>query len=289
MSSPADIDISALEQKLNTEKIGRALRFFPAIDSTNEEIKRNAAKNFLEGTVVIADHQTRGKGRRGRSWHSEPAMGLYLSTLLKPNLPPEDLACLTLMAGVATVSAVQRHTPATLKWPNDILVNGKKLAGILCECIAEPGTHPAVIVGIGINLNHTRFPENIRDVATSLKLETGENVNCAEVARHLLQNLDAEYKEFLRGKRGNLIRKWTEQSDMFGKTVTVRQKGKVQTGTALGLNPQGKLILQTPGGEQRLIDSGELPVVETIGKNSSHRENFLPADDGTSREGKSYR
>ena len=228
------------------------------------------AENLSEGAVVIADHQTRGRGRQGRSWHSEPATGLYLSTLLKPNLPPEKLACLTLMAGVAAVSAIHQQTsaPAKLKWPNDILLNGKKLAGILCECIAKSGNTPAVIVGIGINLNHTSFPESIKDTATSLKLETGKNVDRADLILSLLQNLDSEYKEFLQGKRENLIHKWTEQSDMFGKTVTVYQKGKNQTGTALGLNPQGKLILQTPEGEQQLLDSGELLAVGTNGKNS---------------------
>jgi len=258
LASPADIDISALEQKLATARIGRSLRFFSEIDSTNEEIKRNLAENLPEGAVVIADHQTHGRGRQGRSWHSEYGSGLYLSTLLKPDLPLEDLASLTLMAGIATISAIPQQTSAKLKWPNDILMNGKKIAGILCECIAKPGAYPAVIVGIGINLNHTRFPENIQDIATSLKLETGKDVDRTQLALSLLQNLDSEYEEFLQGKMDNLVRKWTEHSDMFGKTVTVSQKGKKQTGTAIGLNPQGKLILQTPDGKQHLLDSGEL-------------------------------
>ena len=258
LASPADIDITALEQNLRTARIGRPLRILAQIDSTNEEIKRNLAANLPEGAVVIADHQTHGRGRQGRSWYSEPATGLYLSTLLKPNLPPEDLACLTLMAGVATVSAIQQQTSALtkLKWPNDILLNGKKIAGILCECIAEPGSHPSIIIGIGINLNHTSFPESLQDIATSLKMETGQTVDRTQLALSLLQNLDSEFKDF--GNRENLIRKWTEQSDMFGKTVTIHQKGKEQTGIALGLNPQGKLILQTPDGKQHLLDSGEL-------------------------------
>ena len=173
------------------------------------------------------------------------------------------------MAGVATISAIPQQTSAKLKWPNDILLNGKKIAGILCECITEPGAHPAVIVGIGINLNHTGFPKNIQDIATSLKMETGKNVDRTELILSLLQNLDSEYKDFLQGKRENLIRKWTEQSDMFGKTVTVSQKGKIQTGTAIGLNPQGKLILQTPDGKQHLLDSGELLATGATGKTTS--------------------
>ncbi len=256
LASPADIDIKALEQKLASGKIGHPLRFFPEIDSTNEEIRRGLAGNLAEGAVVIADQQTHGRGRLGRSWHSEPATGLYISTLLKPDLPLENLACITLMAGVATVATIGQQ--AKLKWPNDILVNGKKIAGILCECIVRPGTHPIVIVGIGINLNHTHFPEDIKNIATSLKLETGKTTNRNDLALSLLKNLDHEYKEFLSGNRENLIRKWTENSDQFGKTVTIQQKGRSQTGKAIGLNPQGKLILQTPDGKQHLIDSGEL-------------------------------
>jgi BirA family transcriptional regulator, biotin operon repressor / biotin---[acetyl-CoA-carboxylase] ligase len=234
------------------------MRFLSQIDSTNEEIKRNLAENLPEGAVVIANHQTQGRGRQGRSWHSEPGTGLYLSTLLRPDLPLENLACITLMAGVATLSAIKHHASATLKWPNDILINGKKLAGILCECVVESGGSPAVILGIGINLNHTRMPENIQDTATSLKLETGLNVDHTDMAFSLLQSLNFEYSGFLQGKYEALIHKWTEQSDMFGKTVTVYQKGKALVGIALGLNPQGKLILQTPEGEQHILDSGEV-------------------------------
>lgn len=158
------------------------------------------------------------------------------------------------MAGVATVSAIGQH--AKLKWPNDILLNGKKLAGILCEHIQ--GSSPSVIVGIGINLNQTHFPEDIQGIATSLKLETGKEINRTDMAHNLLENLDHEYEEFLQGKNENLIRKWTENSDLFGKTVTNQQKGKLLTGKAIKLDPQGRLVLQTPDGEQHILDSGEL-------------------------------
>ena len=162
------------------------------------------------------------------------------------------------MVGVATASAIQRLAPVKLKWPNDILLNGKKLAGILCECIYKPGSTPAVIVGIGINLNHTSFPKEIQGIATSLKLETGKTVNRTDLVLNLLQNLNSEYLEFLQKKNDSLIRKWTQQTDMFGKTITVHQKGKTLVGIAPKLNPQGKLILQTPEGKQHILDSGEL-------------------------------
>jgi|FLOH01.1.fsa_nt_gi BirA family transcriptional regulator, biotin operon repressor / biotin---[acetyl-CoA-carboxylase] ligase len=259
--SPSDIDISALESRLTTAKIGRPMQILAEIDSTNEEIGRNPT--LPEGAVIIANQQTQGRGRQGRSWYSEPGTGLYLSTLLKPDLPSEKLSLITLMVGVATVSAIGQHSK--LKWPNDILLNGKKLAGILCEHI--PGTTPVIIVGIGINLNQTRFPEDIQDIATSLKLETGKTVNRADLVISLLENLDHEYEEFLQGKNENLIRKWTENSDLFGKTVTVQQKGKSLTGSAIKLDPQGRLVLKTPDGEQHILDSGELLAAEADSKN----------------------
>jgi BirA family transcriptional regulator, biotin operon repressor / biotin---[acetyl-CoA-carboxylase] ligase len=214
------------------------------------------ADNLPEGAVVIANQQTHGKGRQGRSWHSEPGVGLYLSVLLRPRFQPENLACITLMAGVATASTIKLHAPAKLKWPNDLLLNGKKLAGVLCEYV--PGTPPAIIVGIGVNLNHTQFPEDIQGQATSLKLETGKTLDRTTLVLSLLKNLATEYEEILQGNIGNLIRKWTDQSEMFGQTVTVYQKGETLVGKALGLNPQGKLILQIHEGEQRLLDSGEV-------------------------------
>lgn len=162
------------------------------------------------------------------------------------------------MAGVATASAIQQlaSVPVKLKWPNDILLNGKKLAGILCECI--PGTPSAVIVGIGINLNQSTFPTDIQDIATSIKLETGNTINRTDLVLSLLENLDHEYEEFLHEKRESLIQKWTEKTDIFDKVITIYQKGTSLTGTATGLDQDGRLILQTPDGEQHALDSGEV-------------------------------
>ena len=211
-----------------------------------------------EGAVIVADLQTRGRGRQGRSWHSEPRTGLYISALLKPNLPPEKLSLITLMASVATASAIQQLASVTikLKWPNDILLNGKKLAGILCECI--PGIPPAVIVGIGINLNQSTFPIDIKEIATSIKLETGNTINRADLVLSLIENLDHEYEEFLQEKRERLTQKWTQKTDMFDKVITVYQRGTSLTGIATGLDQEGRLVLQTTDGKQHALDSGEV-------------------------------
>ena len=211
-----------------------------------------------EGAVIIADLQTHGRGRQGRSWHSEPETGLYLSTLLKPNLAPENLSLLSIMAGVATASSIEQNASAKvkLKWPNDILLNGKKIAGILCECISI--TPPAVIVGIGINLNQSSFPRDIQGLATSIMLETGNTINRSDLVLSLIENLDCEYNDFLQEKRTTLIEKWTQQTDIFDETITVYQQGKSLTGIAKRLDQEGRLILQTPDGEQHALDSGEV-------------------------------
>ena len=231
------------------------MKVLPKTDSTNEEIRRNLT--LPEGTVIIADQQTLGRGRQGRSWHSEAGTGLYLSTLLKPSLPVEKLALITLMAGLATLSAILQQLPSLplkLKWPNDILLNSKKVAGILCEFI--PGT--GVIIGIGINLNQTCFPKEIQGIATSLKLETGNTINRTDLIISLIRNLDSEYKEFLQEKRTELIKKWTDKTDIFGKYTTVHQKGKFLKGTAIGLDIEGRLILKTSDGKNHTLSSGEL-------------------------------
>jgi BirA family transcriptional regulator, biotin operon repressor / biotin---[acetyl-CoA-carboxylase] ligase len=206
----------------------------------------------------MADLQTHGRGRQGRSWHSAPRTGLYISTLLKPALPLENLALITLMAGVATASAIQQLAlvPVKLKWPNDLLLNGKKLAGILCECILS--NPPAVIVGIGININHPTFPPDIKDIATSIILETGNTINRTDLVLSLLKHLNHEYEEFLQEKTTRLIQKWTKNTDMLGKVMTIFQKGRPLTGTVKGLNKAGRLVLQTPDGTRHTLDSGEV-------------------------------
>ena len=187
MPNSRDIDLSALQNM--PSKTRRQWRFLAETDSTNAEISRRLADHPPEqGLIVLADSQTDGKGRLGRTWHSAPGTGIYISTLIRPNLPPEQLPILTLMAGLATVKAVNEFTSnrAQLKWPNDLLLNGKKIAGILCEYY--PKNIPAVIIGIGINVNQTQFPTEIKEIATSLKLETGEEINRTALIKQLIPN-----------------------------------------------------------------------------------------------------
>ena len=176
MSYPSDIDISILQEI--PSGIPRKWRFLSKTDSTNAEIERSLSTHPPEeGLVVIADSQTKGKGRLGRAWHSAPETGIYLSTFIRPNITPEKLPILTLMVGLATVIAVNEFIPqpALLKWPNDLLLKGKKIAGILCEYHSKKNS--IVVIGIGINVNQIQFPPELEDIATSLKLEFGKDIN----------------------------------------------------------------------------------------------------------------
>tara|TARA_B100001123_G_scaffold283687_1_gene316046 strand:- start:469 stop:1212 length:744 start_codon:yes stop_codon:yes gene_type:complete len=241
-------------------KTKRQWRFLAETDSTNAEISRRLAKHPPpeEGLIILADSQTDGKGRLGRTWHSAPGTGVYISTLIRPNLTPEQLPILTLMAGLATVIAVNEFTTnhTQLKWPNDLLLNGKKIAGVLCEYY--PKNIPAVIIGIGINVNQTQFPADIKEIATSLKLETGEEINRTALIKQLITQLDFQYSELKKHKVGTLIKNWTSHTDLFGKTITLKKSIQSITGKAIRLDNLGRLVIVNESGEETAFDSGEV-------------------------------
>ena len=257
MSNSRDIDLSALQNMPSQTR--RQWRFLTETDSTNAEISRRLADHPPEqGLIVLADNQTGGKGRLGRIWHSAPGTGVYISTLIRPSLPPEQLPILTLMAGLATVIAVNDFTSnrVQLKWPNDLLLNGKKIAGVLCEYY--PIKIPAVIIGIGINVNQTEFPIDIKEIATSLKLETGEEINRTALIKQLITQLDFQYSELKKYTVEMLIKNWTRHTDLFGKTITLKKSSQSITGKAIRLDNLGRLVIANEAGEETAFDSGEV-------------------------------
>lgn len=259
LSTSSDIDLTVLRNSPTSE--GRKWHFLPETDSTNAEIIRYLSNHpSEEGLVVIADCQTGGKGRSGRVWHSAPGTGIYLSMLIQPNLSPEQLPIVTLMAGLATAIAVNEFIPqpAQLKWPNDLLLNNKKIAGVLCEYHATKV--PAVIIGIGINVNHTDFPTEIKDIATSLKLESGIETNRTTLIKQLVTQLDFQYSELKKSKVQPLIDNWTRHSDLFGKAITICKGEKNITGKALRLDPLGRLVILNEAGKEIVLDSGEVRI-----------------------------
>ena len=259
LSKSSDIDLPVLQNCPSPE--GRKWHFLPETDSTNAEIIRHLSNHPAEeGLVVLADCQTGGKGRSGRVWHSAPGTGIYLSMLIQPTLFPEQLPIVTLMAGLATAIAVNEFIPhpAQLKWPNDLLLNNKKIAGVLCEYHATKV--PAVIIGIGINVNHTQFPADIKDIATSLKLESGLETNRTTLIKQLVTQLDFQYSELKNNKVQALIDNWTRHSDLFGKSISISKGEQSITGKAIRLDPQGRLVILNESGKEIVLDSGEVRI-----------------------------
>ena len=249
--------------QLTTDLIGCEILIHDSVDSTNDMAIHQAQKGMREGTVILADSQTRGKGRRDRQWHSEPNVGVYLSTILKPSLPLEQMAQITLVAGVALVQAINDFSQAKafLKWPNDIILNHKKVAGILTESY-QGGDHTGVILGIGINVNHSRFPVSLQHIATSLAMENGVLFERPPLISSLLTHLDREYRCFLDEGISPVIDQWNFNSEMFGKHISLTRGTETFVGTAMKLNEKGYLVILLDDGAETAFDSGEVTLLE---------------------------
>lgn len=262
MSHSSALDPGVIRDNLKTLRIGTEIVVHEEVGSTNEIAKASLERGDPEGLVVIANRQSRGKGRSGRTWSSVADVGIYLSIALIPEMKSVHLPRLTLMAGVAAVDAVNgfARSRATLKWPNDILVDNKKLGGILCERCRTPNAKDAVVIGIGLNVNHDAetFAEEIRSLATSLKIANGQAVDRLALIRSLIHHLDSEYEALLLSGEQPLIRKWTRNTKMFGKPVALTRGSAVTRGTALRLDDWGNLVIRTEDGNEVSFDSGEV-------------------------------
>jgi BirA family biotin operon repressor/biotin-[acetyl-CoA-carboxylase] ligase len=268
MSDPADQGFAAaLTHQLHTRFLGKPLHFFPTIDSTNTHAARLAREDAAEGTVVIADSQSGGKGRLGRSWVSPPGVNLYLSVILRPPVPAALVPQLNLLAAVAvaeTIVQVCSLTPA-IKWPNDILLDGKKVCGILAEMQTEAGALRAVVLGIGVNLNAplSAFPEDLRDKASSLFLVGGQTVERPAFTAALLTHLEKLYILWLEEGFPALRLRWEHYAaGMIGRQITVAAPEGTVAGTVLGLDSDGALLVQEREGSMpRRVLVGDVTVV----------------------------
>jgi BirA family biotin operon repressor/biotin-[acetyl-CoA-carboxylase] ligase len=231
---------------------GRDLHYFDTIDSTMREAAALAAAHAASGTAVIADQQTAGQGRHGHTWHSERAVGLYVSILLRPQQGAAPT--LTMALGLATAEAISASTglPCDLRWPNDVMVNAKKVAGILTHL-----TESAAIAGIGINVNHERFPAELAQEATSLRLESGHEQSREHILITLLPAVD-RYAALLaeRGPDPILDLFSSRSTYATGKRVVVRQGELVLQGTTAGLNAAGFLVVRKDDGSDEIILAG---------------------------------
>lgn len=252
--------------KIN-EKIlwaGKNRYHFAVTDSTNEQAKRLAWEGACHGTLVTADSQTNGKGRRGRTWESEESNGIYMSLILKPDILPEHASMLTLVAALSVSTAIKKqlkndNSIPYIKWPNDIVMNQKKICGILTEMELKQNDIAHIIVGIGININQQHFPKEI-STASSIFLETGQNLQKEELTQEILKCFEEDYATFLKTQDLKGLKKEYEALLINkNKQVTVLEPKGNWEGTALGITNKGELIVDAEN-ECRYVSSGEVSV-----------------------------
>lgn len=272
-----------LRKGLKTTTFGRKIYTFQTIDSTNNCAKAVANVGGPEGIVVIAEEQTAGKGRLGRRWLANPNENLTFSLLLRPAVHAEVIHQLPLFVGIALAEAIEKTTGirAECKWPNDILLNRKKVAGILVEGSLKENFVEYVVVGIGINVNQTVFPTDLAGKATSLRLECKREIDRVALFRDILTALEVMYQRGRQHGFGFVVPRWMERTSMLNKPIAVSQHGTVITGIVKGLSSEGGLILQSNGREQTLF-AGDVTILGDVGNqrlpstNSEHPSAVLP-------------
>jgi len=242
-----------LSHRLYGTPFARRIYHFFKIDSTNSVAMRLGESGEPHGTIVLAEEQTAGRGRAGREWTSEKSAGIYCSILLRPPIPPAHAPLLTLVAGLAArdAAAEDLDTLPDIRWPNDLLVGGRKVCGILTEMHAEPDRIHYAVIGIGMNVNQTKMPEELSDIATSLRIETGKIHSRLELLIRLLRSVDRYYNQFLADGAAPILRRFAEVSSYFkGKRVRITTATETFTGTTAGLEPSGVLRVARDDGRE---------------------------------------
>ncbi len=235
---------------LKTQSIGKKLFVFESLDSTNVCAKTLAEAGSEAGTVVVTEFQSEGRGRLGRRWEAQPGTSLLFSTVLRPNLGQESAGLLAFFVAVSVARALERETqlPVECKWPNDLLLNGKKVCGILIEnSFSQQGLQYS-IAGIGLNVMQHTFPEPLGTKATSIARETGKETDRTRLLQSVLTEMDTLYEDVQKHDFDRVMEEWNSRCSMFGKTISVLQHDHRVDGSAVGLSSEGGLILKTQKG-----------------------------------------
>ncbi len=251
-----------LSRVAGVKVVGRDIRVFQETNSTNDVMEKLARAGVKEGAVVFAESQSKGRGRLGRKWISPPGKGLWFSVLLRPDLRPQSATQLTVIAATALARAIRKKTGLApeIKWPNDILLRGKKVVGILTEMSAELDHVKYVILGIGVDVNQTasEFPPELRKCATSLRLEAGQPLSRAELAADILRELDADYARLCTGQFEAVAAEWEENCATLGRNVTIHVGTRAMQGRAEALDADGALLVRTQHGHLERIIGGDV-------------------------------
>jgi BirA family biotin operon repressor/biotin-[acetyl-CoA-carboxylase] ligase len=262
IQSPDLLTPSEIKPILKTKWMGRMVHYFRSLNSTNSKAYQLGLNGAKEGEVVIAESQEKGRGRLGRRWFSPPFLNLYISVILRPKILPHQASLITLMAAVATADAIEKFSglPPIIKWPNDILLRDRKVAGLLNEIHSETDRIHFVVLGIGVNLNMDgkMFSKEIRTVATSLKIEIGRRVSRKAFLQFLLLELEAWYSIFLKEGSSPVLKAWRERAQIKGRRVKVTSFGETLAGVAVDVDSDGALILETQDGKRKRVVAGDV-------------------------------
>lgn len=261
---PGDLAAEKIRAGLRSRVIGRALEVLPEIGSTNDRALAAGHHGAPEGFCVLADRQTAGRGRLGRTWASPPGVGLYTSILLRPKVEPSSLPLLSLVVGLAVADAIQEVATLdpSLKWPNDILLDGRKVAGMLTELATNSPSVDYVVTGIGINVNHREddFPRELRRGATSLFLQCGRSIARAALAAAVFSGMDHWYDLFCQGRREMILEAGRLRSATLGRSIQILAGAEKWRGLAIDLDPDGALLVRDEAGSVRRVVAGDVSI-----------------------------
>jgi BirA family transcriptional regulator, biotin operon repressor / biotin---[acetyl-CoA-carboxylase] ligase len=266
VSSPSLLLPLEIKNGLHTQFFGHHIHWEYEVSSTNTLALQLAEKGSPEGTVVVSETQKQGRGRMGRTWISQPESGVYVSLILRPKFVPMKAPCITFMSAIALVEALEQTfgIQARIKWPNDVMIHGKKVAGILTELKAEMEGIHYVIVGIGINANNRKFPTSLQDKVTSLAIERGEEISRVKLVQTLLQKLEHWYLTTTNQSMEQTFERWRELSCTVGHRVEVNVGDEVFKGIATRLGQDGSLYVQLDSGAEKQILAGDVTMVATL-------------------------
>ncbi len=258
----------SIQQRLNTSYFGKYLYVLPEVDSTNRYARDQAKEGAPEGTIVISDHQTAGKGQQGRVWASTAGANVLMSLILRPHLIASAVQSMTLATANIIVNALERHLileksggiDLNLKWPNDIMVGDRKLAGILIESTVRHKWIDYLIIGVGVNVNQdiAQLPEEFRNQATSLSAETGKKYEREKLAAQLISDFERNYIRFARTDYSTVIYEWKQRCRHFGKTYNIETPLGIEKGKILDVSEQGLLIYENEEGNTKQLVSGRI-------------------------------
>ena len=265
MKDKLDFDLlteARLKSMIKTELFANKIYAFWSVGSTNEFAYSRASQGETEGTLVIAEQQSKGRGRKSRSWDSPFNKGLWFSLILRPELPASRAGLVPYLAGVSVSEAIENlmGLEPDVKWPNDLLLNGRKFCGILSEVEFENSTIKFIILGIGINVNHksNEFPAEFREQATSLHIESGAQIDRVELLSEVIWQLEKKYIAMKQNGFGDIINKWKKKCPQLGKEVSIVQDDEKYQGIFEDLNDEGCLLLRTKDNELNKIVTGDI-------------------------------